>query len=116
MPSPSQASGHGCALYGRIPRSHSHPEAGTGLKDRCCKKECNFVFILHLLTSTLNFLCFSKVWGLLFGYLSDGFFLLVSQGLRTSALEDCALCQETISSSELAAKARDGEFEGIKQQ
>ncbi|XP_072262653.1 lateral signaling target protein 2 homolog isoform X5 [Pyxicephalus adspersus] len=35
----------------------------------------------------------------------------VSQGLRSSALEDCALCQETISSSELAAKARDGEFE-----
>ncbi|XP_075426947.1 lateral signaling target protein 2 homolog isoform X3 [Ascaphus truei] len=35
----------------------------------------------------------------------------VSQGLRSAALEDCALCQETISSSELAAKARDGEFE-----
>ncbi|XP_068132061.1 lateral signaling target protein 2 homolog isoform X2 [Hyperolius riggenbachi] len=35
----------------------------------------------------------------------------VSPGLRSSALEDCALCQETISSSELAAKARDGEFE-----
>ncbi|XP_018418776.1 PREDICTED: lateral signaling target protein 2 homolog isoform X1 [Nanorana parkeri] len=35
----------------------------------------------------------------------------VSQGLRSSALEDCALCQETISSSELAAKARDGELE-----
>ncbi|KAM9329881.1 lateral signaling target protein 2 homolog isoform 2-T2 [Gastrophryne carolinensis] len=34
-----------------------------------------------------------------------------NQGLRSSALEDCALCQETISSSELAAKARDGEFE-----
>ncbi|KAM4053100.1 LOW QUALITY PROTEIN: lateral signaling target protein 2 homolog [Anomaloglossus baeobatrachus] len=35
----------------------------------------------------------------------------VSQGLRSAALEDCALCQETISSSELAAKARDGDFE-----
>ncbi|XP_063780755.1 lateral signaling target protein 2 homolog isoform X2 [Pseudophryne corroboree] len=35
----------------------------------------------------------------------------VIQGLRNVALEDCALCQETISSSELAAKARDGEFE-----
>lgn len=35
----------------------------------------------------------------------------VNQGLRSAALEDCALCQETISSSELAAKARDGEFE-----
>ncbi|XP_075713236.1 lateral signaling target protein 2 homolog isoform X2 [Rhinoderma darwinii] len=35
----------------------------------------------------------------------------VSPGLRSAALEDCALCQETISSSELAAKARDGEFE-----
>ncbi|XP_075050323.1 lateral signaling target protein 2 homolog isoform X2 [Mixophyes fleayi] len=35
----------------------------------------------------------------------------VIQGLRSVALEDCALCQETISSSELAAKARDGEFE-----
>ncbi|KAM8939559.1 lateral signaling target protein 2 homolog [Pelodytes ibericus] len=35
----------------------------------------------------------------------------VNQSLRTAALEDCALCQETISSSELAAKARDGEFE-----
>ncbi|MEQ2182677.1 hypothetical protein GOODEAATRI_024693, partial [Goodea atripinnis] len=29
-----------------------------------------------------------------------------------SVLEDCALCQETISSSELAAKAREGQFEG----
>lgn len=27
-------------------------------------------------------------------------------------MEDCALCQESISSSELAAKARDGDFEG----
>jgi hypothetical protein len=27
-------------------------------------------------------------------------------------LEDCALCQETISSSELAAKAREEQFEG----
>ncbi|KAG6935885.1 zinc finger FYVE-type containing 28 [Chelydra serpentina] len=35
----------------------------------------------------------------------------VNQGLRNAALEDCALCQETISSSELAAKARDGDFE-----
>ncbi|XP_053314181.1 lateral signaling target protein 2 homolog isoform X2 [Spea bombifrons] len=35
----------------------------------------------------------------------------VSQGLRNATLEDCVLCQETISSSELAAKARDGEFE-----
>ncbi|XP_073505083.1 lateral signaling target protein 2 homolog isoform X3 [Phyllobates terribilis] len=35
----------------------------------------------------------------------------VSPGLRSAALEDCALCQETISSSELAAKARDGDFE-----
>ncbi|RXN00621.1 Lateral signaling target protein 2-like [Acipenser ruthenus] len=33
------------------------------------------------------------------------------QGLRSVALEDCALCQECISSSEIAAKARDGEFE-----
>ncbi|CAL8272847.1 unnamed protein product [Merluccius merluccius] len=32
-------------------------------------------------------------------------------GLRSAALEDCALCQETITSSELAAKARDGQFE-----
>lgn len=32
--------------------------------------------------------------------------------LRSAALEDCALCQETISSSELAAKAREGQFEG----
>lgn len=34
--------------------------------------------------------------------------------LRSAVLEDCALCQETISSSELAAKARDGQFEGQK--
>nr|XP_014350667.1 PREDICTED: lateral signaling target protein 2 homolog isoform X2 [Latimeria chalumnae] len=33
------------------------------------------------------------------------------QGLRSAALEDCTLCQETISSSEIAAKARDGDFE-----
>ncbi|MBN3307157.1 LST2 protein, partial [Amia calva] len=33
------------------------------------------------------------------------------QGLRSAALEDCTLCQETVSSSELAAKARDGQFE-----
>uniref|UniRef100_A0AAY4ARZ0 Lateral signaling target protein 2 homolog n=1 Tax=Denticeps clupeoides TaxID=299321 RepID=A0AAY4ARZ0_9TELE len=32
-------------------------------------------------------------------------------GLRSAVLEDCALCQETISSGELAAKARDGQFE-----
>ncbi|XP_026164466.1 lateral signaling target protein 2 homolog isoform X2 [Mastacembelus armatus] len=31
--------------------------------------------------------------------------------LRSAVLEDCALCQETISSSELAAKAQDGQFE-----
>uniref|UniRef100_A0A8B9H1Y9 Lateral signaling target protein 2 homolog n=1 Tax=Astyanax mexicanus TaxID=7994 RepID=A0A8B9H1Y9_ASTMX len=31
--------------------------------------------------------------------------------LGSGGLEDCALCQETISSSELAAKARDGQFE-----
>ncbi|XP_061651417.1 lateral signaling target protein 2 homolog isoform X6 [Phyllopteryx taeniolatus] len=31
--------------------------------------------------------------------------------LRSAVLEDCALCQETISSSELAAKAREGHFE-----
>ncbi|XP_060938650.1 lateral signaling target protein 2 homolog isoform X1 [Limanda limanda] len=31
--------------------------------------------------------------------------------LHSAVLEDCALCQETISSSELAAKARDGQFE-----
>ncbi|XP_067336187.1 lateral signaling target protein 2 homolog isoform X2 [Channa argus] len=31
--------------------------------------------------------------------------------LRSAVLEDCALCQETISSSELAAKAREGRFE-----
>lgn len=32
--------------------------------------------------------------------------------LGSAVLEDCALCQETISSSELAAKAREGQFEG----
>uniref|UniRef100_A0A1A7WYP1 Lateral signaling target protein 2 homolog n=1 Tax=Iconisemion striatum TaxID=60296 RepID=A0A1A7WYP1_9TELE len=31
--------------------------------------------------------------------------------LRSAVLEDCALCQETISTSELAAKAREGQFE-----
>ncbi|XP_072545651.1 lateral signaling target protein 2 homolog isoform X2 [Salminus brasiliensis] len=31
--------------------------------------------------------------------------------LGNGGLEDCALCQETISSTELAAKARDGQFE-----
>eukprot|EP00074_Homo_sapiens_P064229 XP_011511842.1 lateral signaling target protein 2 homolog isoform X6 [Homo sapiens] len=35
----------------------------------------------------------------------------VTQTLRSAALEDCALCQETLSSSELAAKTRDGDFE-----
>ncbi|NWX35796.1 LST2 protein, partial [Notiomystis cincta] len=35
----------------------------------------------------------------------------VNHGLRNAALEDCALCQESISSTELAAKARDGDFE-----
>ncbi|NXG21458.1 LST2 protein, partial [Grallaria varia] len=35
----------------------------------------------------------------------------VNHGLRNAALEDCALCQESITSSELAAKARDGDFE-----
>ncbi|XP_075400730.1 lateral signaling target protein 2 homolog isoform X2 [Tenrec ecaudatus] len=35
----------------------------------------------------------------------------VTQPLRRAALEDCALCQETLSSSELTAKARDGDFE-----
>ncbi|XP_067099837.1 LOW QUALITY PROTEIN: lateral signaling target protein 2 homolog [Osmerus mordax] len=32
-------------------------------------------------------------------------------GLCSAGLEDCALCQETVSSSELAAKAREGQFE-----
>uniref|UniRef100_A0A3P8Y0H2 Lateral signaling target protein 2 homolog n=1 Tax=Esox lucius TaxID=8010 RepID=A0A3P8Y0H2_ESOLU len=32
-------------------------------------------------------------------------------GLRSAVLEDCALCQETLSSSELAAKAQEGQFE-----
>ncbi|KAM9355061.1 lateral signaling target protein 2 homolog isoform 3-T3 [Pholidichthys leucotaenia] len=31
--------------------------------------------------------------------------------LHSAVLDDCALCQETISSSELAAKAREGQFE-----
>ncbi|KAG5207914.1 hypothetical protein JEQ12_017678 [Ovis aries] len=35
----------------------------------------------------------------------------VTQTLRSAALEDCALCQETLSSSELAAKARAGDLE-----
>lgn len=39
--------------------------------------------------------------------------LLVTQSLRSAALEDCALCQETLSSSELAAKTRDGDLEGV---
>ncbi|XP_042598721.1 lateral signaling target protein 2 homolog isoform X5 [Cyprinus carpio] len=33
--------------------------------------------------------------------------------LGSAVLEDCALCQETISSSELAAKAREGQFEDL---
>ncbi|XP_052592161.1 lateral signaling target protein 2 homolog isoform X2 [Peromyscus californicus insignis] len=37
----------------------------------------------------------------------------VTQTLRSAALEDCALCQETVSSSELAAKTRDGDFEDL---
>lgn len=41
------------------------------------------------------------------------FSLTVTQTLRSAALEDCALCQETVSSSELAAKTRDGDFEGM---
>ncbi|XP_068831447.1 lateral signaling target protein 2 homolog isoform X2 [Capricornis sumatraensis] len=35
----------------------------------------------------------------------------VTQTLRSAALEDCALCQETLSSSELAAKTRAGDLE-----
>ncbi|NWV38905.1 LST2 protein, partial [Grantiella picta] len=35
----------------------------------------------------------------------------VNHGLRNAALEDCALCQESMSSSELETKARDGDFE-----
>ncbi|XP_062964247.1 lateral signaling target protein 2 homolog isoform X1 [Cynocephalus volans] len=35
----------------------------------------------------------------------------VTQTLRSAALEDCVLCQETLSSSELAAKTCDGDFE-----
>lgn len=38
--------------------------------------------------------------------------LPVTQTLRSAALEDCALCQETLSSSELAAKTQDGDLEG----
>lgn len=34
--------------------------------------------------------------------------------MRSAVLEDCVLCQETISSSEVAAKAREGQFEGQK--
>ncbi|KPP63266.1 hypothetical protein Z043_118491, partial [Scleropages formosus] len=36
----------------------------------------------------------------------------IAPGLRRAVLDDCTLCQETVSSSELAAKARDGQFEG----
>lgn len=39
--------------------------------------------------------------------------LPVTQTLRGAALEDCALCQETLSSSELVAKTRDGDLEGV---
>lgn len=39
--------------------------------------------------------------------------LPVTQSLRSAALEDCVLCQETLSSSELAAKTCDGDFEGV---
>nr|XP_008526320.1 PREDICTED: lateral signaling target protein 2 homolog [Equus przewalskii] len=35
----------------------------------------------------------------------------VTQTLRNAALEDCALCQETLSSSELATKTHDGDLE-----
>ncbi|KAJ7990757.1 hypothetical protein DPEC_G00290220 [Dallia pectoralis] len=35
----------------------------------------------------------------------------VGPGLRSAVLEDCALCQETLSTSELAAKAQEGQFE-----
>ncbi|XP_044623889.1 lateral signaling target protein 2 homolog isoform X1 [Equus asinus] len=35
----------------------------------------------------------------------------VTQTLRSAALEDCALCQETLSSSELATKTHDGDLE-----
>lgn len=35
----------------------------------------------------------------------------VTQTLRSATLEDCALCQESLSSSELAAKTRDGDLE-----
>lgn len=45
-------------------------------------------------------------------FLSPCLSLLVTQSLRSAALEDCALCQETLSSSELAAKTRDGDLEG----
>ncbi|XP_023555880.1 lateral signaling target protein 2 homolog isoform X2 [Octodon degus] len=37
----------------------------------------------------------------------------VTQSLRSATLEDCALCQETLSSSELAAKTCDGDFEDL---
>lgn len=42
------------------------------------------------------------------------FFFGCSTGpvLRSAVLEDCVLCQEAISSSEVAAKAREGQFEG----
>ncbi|KAI4873329.1 hypothetical protein NFI96_029087 [Prochilodus magdalenae] len=39
------------------------------------------------------------------------FVCISGPSLGSGGLEDCALCQETISSTELAAKARDGQFE-----
>ncbi|XP_043918829.1 lateral signaling target protein 2 homolog [Protopterus annectens] len=35
----------------------------------------------------------------------------VGQGLKSAALEDCALCQESSSTSEITSKTREGEFE-----
>lgn len=40
------------------------------------------------------------------------FLALSGPVLRSAVLEDCVLCQEAISSSEVAAKAREGHFEG----
>ncbi|XP_045038596.2 lateral signaling target protein 2 homolog isoform X3 [Desmodus rotundus] len=37
----------------------------------------------------------------------------VTQTLRSAALEDCALCQETLSSPGLSAKTRDGDLEDL---
>ncbi|KAG8508639.1 Lateral signaling target protein 2 [Galemys pyrenaicus] len=41
----------------------------------------------------------------------EGKLTKVTQTLRSAALEDCALCQETLASSEPAAKTRDGDLE-----